>query len=178
MKTVLLGAALAAAVLVPAASASRSHSLKLALVPLPKAAIGPAVGSFSLAHDSGRVSNADAAAHTADATPKTFKKLGRVNGYALEYGNAFTGAAGITDVRTSIEEYKTFADARRALAFWQKEDANLSKLDNPDFSITSVPVQPFRLPHELQRVEHRSGLGDRRAGRRRPLCPGRHRHGR
>lgn len=151
MKRALLGAALAVAVLVPAASASRSHSLNLALVPLPKSVIGPAVGSFSIAHDSGQVSNATAAAHAADATPKTFKKLGRVNGYALEYGNAFTGAAGITDVRTSIEQYKTFADARRALAFWQKEDANLSKLGNPDFSVTSVPVQ---VPAPATRTSH------------------------
>ena len=120
MKKVLLGAALAAALtLVPAASASR----------------------FSLAYSSGKVSNANAAAHTPDATPKTLKKLGRLTGYGLEYGNAFTGAAGITDVRTSIEQYKTAADARRALAFWKKEDAELSKLDNPGFSVTSVPVK-------------------------------------
>ena len=113
MKKVLLGMALAALVFVPAAAATRSHRVRLALVPLPRSAIGPAVQSFSLAHDSGRVSNASAAAHTSDATPKTFKKLGRVDGYALEYGNAFTGDSGITDVRTSIEQYKTAADARR-----------------------------------------------------------------
>ena len=141
MKKILLGVALVAAVLVPAASAHRAHPVRLALVPLPKSAIGPAVGSFSLAHDSGRVSNASAAAHTSDATPKTFKKLGRLTGYALEYGNAFTGAAGVTDVRTSIEQYKTAGDARRALAFWKKEDAKLSKFDNPGFSVMNVPVQ-------------------------------------
>lgn len=140
MKTVLLGAALVAAVLAPTAFAGHRHAVKLALVPLPKSAIGPAAGSFSLAHDSGRVSNANAAAHTPDATPKTFKRLGRVTGYALEYGNAFSGGTGITDVRTSIEEYKSKAGARRALAFWQKEDAELSKLDSPGFTVTNVPV--------------------------------------
>ena len=67
--------------------------------------------------------------------------MGRLGGYALEYGNAFSGAAGITDVRTSIEHYNTPADARRALAFWKKEDAGLSKLDNPNFSVTSLPVK-------------------------------------
>jgi hypothetical protein len=150
VKRVLLGAALAAAVLVPAAAASRPR-VKLALVPLPKSAIGPAVASFSLSHDSGPVSNANAAAHTRDATPGTFKKLGRLTGYGLEYGNAFTGAAGITDVRTSIDQYKTFADARRALAFWQKEDAKLSKLDNPNFSVTSLPV---KVPSPAARTSH------------------------
>ena len=141
MKKVLLGAALAALTLVPAASASRAHRVNLALVPLSKSLIGPAASSFSLAYDSGKVSNANAAAHTPGATPKTFKKLGRLTGYALEYGNAFTGAAGVTDVRTSIEQYKTAADARRALAFWKKQDAKLSKLDNPSFTVTNVPVK-------------------------------------
>jgi hypothetical protein len=42
-------AALVAAVLVPGASAGRAHPVKL--VPLPKSAIGPAAGSFSLAHE-------------------------------------------------------------------------------------------------------------------------------
>jgi hypothetical protein len=148
---VLLGAALAAAVLVPSASASRPHGPSLALVPLPKSALGSAAATFSLSHDSGPVSNANAASHTASATPKTFRKLGRVNGYGLEYGNAFTGAAGITDVRTSIEEYKTFADARRALVFWQKNDAALSGLNNPSFSVTSAPV---KLPAPAAKTSH------------------------
>jgi hypothetical protein len=140
VKKVLLGTALAALIFLPAASATRSHAVRLGIVPLPKSVIGAAAQSFSLAHDSGRVSNASAAAHTSDATPKTFRKLGRVDGYALEYGNAFTGDSGITAVRTSIEQYKSASDARRALSFWKKEDAQLSKLDNPDFSVTSVPV--------------------------------------
>jgi hypothetical protein len=109
----LLVVLLAGLLLVGAASASHPHVVKLSLVPLPKAAIGPAAASFSLAGDSGPVSNANAAAHTSDATPKTFKKLGRLAGYGLEYGNAFTGAdEGVTAVRTSVELYKTASDAR------------------------------------------------------------------
>jgi hypothetical protein len=137
----LLVAALAGLLLVPVASARRSHPLKLALVPLPKSVIGPAAQSFSLAHDSGPVSNANAAAHTSGATKATFRKLGRVTGYVLEYGNAFTGAVGVTDVHTGIDEYKTAADARRALSFWKQQDAKLSALDNSAFSVTSVPVK-------------------------------------
>jgi opacity protein-like surface antigen len=151
VKKILLGAALAAAVLVPAASASHRHRVRLALVPLPKSALGPAAQTLSVAHDSGPVSNGSAASHTHDATTATFRKMGRLNGYAVEYGNAFTGAAGITDVRTSIEQYKTPGDARRALVFWKKEDARLSKLDNPDFSVTSLPVQ---LPAPAARTSH------------------------
>lgn len=151
MKKVLLAAALFAAVLVPAASASRRHGPSLTLVPLPQSALGPAAASLSLSHDSGPVSNANAAAHTAAATPKTLRKLGRVTGYGLEYGNAFTGGSGITDVRTSIEEYKTFADARRALVFWQKNDAAHSKLNNANFSVASTPV---KLPTPAARTSH------------------------
>jgi hypothetical protein len=137
----LLLAVLAGLLLVPAASAGRAHRVRLALVPLPKAALGPAAQAFALAHDSGPVSNGSAAAHTADATPGTFKRLGRLNGYALEYGNAFTGDAGVTDIRTSVEQYKTRADARKGLAFWKKQDARLKRLDNPTFSVTSTPVK-------------------------------------
>jgi hypothetical protein len=151
MKKVLLGAALVGVVLVPSAFASHKHAVKLSLVPLPRAAIGPAAASFSLAGDSGPVSNADAAAHTSDATPKTFKRLGRLAGYGLEYGNAFTGAEGVTAVRTSVELYKTASDARRALVFWKKEDAELSRLNNPSLSVTSVPVQ---LPAPATHTSH------------------------
>jgi hypothetical protein len=143
--------ALAALLLVPAASATRSHHVRLAVVPLPKSAIGAAAASFPVAYDSGRVSNAEAASHSPDATTKTFKKLGRLDGYALEYGNAFTGDAGVTYVRTAVDRYATAADARRALAFWKKEDAALSRLDNPSFSVTSVPV---KLPRPASGTTH------------------------
>lgn len=137
----MLGAALAAAALVPAASAGRPHRVQLALVPLPRAALGAAGHGFAVAPDSGSVSNAEAASHTPDGTKAKLQKLGRIDGYALEYGNAFSGKPGLTDVRTSVERYKTAADARRALAFWRKEDIELGKLDQPGFGVTNVPVK-------------------------------------
>lgn len=141
MRRLLLGAALAAVVLVPAASASRTHRVQLALVPLPKSALGAVVHGLALAPDSGPVSNAEAASHSPDATAAQLKKLGRLGGYALEYGNAFTGAAGVTDVRTGVERYTTAAEARRGLAFWQKEDAKLGRLNQPGFTVTNNLVQ-------------------------------------
>jgi hypothetical protein len=140
LRRILLGAALGAAVLVPAASASRTPGVQLALIPLPKSVLGSAVHGFAIAPDSGPVSNAEAASHSPDGTTAKLKKLGRLAGYALEYGNAFTGAPGITDVRTSVERYKTAADARRGLAFWQKEDSKLGRLNQADFAVTNVPV--------------------------------------
>jgi hypothetical protein len=138
VKKALLAAALVAAALVPAASASGAHRVKLALVPLPKAALGPAAHGFAIAPNSGIVSNSAAAASTPDGTAATFKKLGRLTGYVLEFGNAFTGAPGITDVHTGIEQYKTARDAKRGFAFWKKEDSKLGALDQPGFAVTNV----------------------------------------
>lgn len=141
MRKLLLAGVLAATVLVPAASAGRTHRVQLALVPLPKSALGSATQGLSLAHASGPVSNEEAALHSAGATTAQLTKLGRLNGYVLEYGNAFAGAAGVTDVHTGVEQYKTAADARRGLAFWQKQDSRLGRLDQPGFSVTNVPVE-------------------------------------
>lgn len=137
---VLLLATIAALLLSQAGAAAPRARVKLALIPLPKAVIGPAVSVFKLSHASGTVSNATAASHSPDGTEATFKKLGRVGGFALEWGNAFTGAAGITDVRTAIDRYKTPAGARRGLAFWQMEDSKLGALDQPGFAVTNLPV--------------------------------------
>jgi hypothetical protein len=141
MKKVLVVAALAAAVTLVSAESASAARIKLALIPLSKAALGSSAHGLALASDSGAISNTAAASRTADADPATFKKLGRVTGYALDYGSAYTGAAGITDIRTTIEKYKTPAAAKRGLAFWRKENAQLGALDNPAFSVTRVPVK-------------------------------------
>ncbi|MFL5961153.1 MAG: hypothetical protein ACJ75G_12930 [Gaiellaceae bacterium] len=140
MKKVLLVAALAAASLAPAAAGSLSHRVSLSLIPLPKSAIGSPAHALALALDSGTVSNEAAAFNTSDATAATLKKLGRVNGYALEYGEAFSGATGVTDVHTAIEQYRTSADAKRGLAFWKKEDSQLGRLNHPGFAVTNALV--------------------------------------
>src|SRR5262249_56067420 len=120
--------------LAPAAgAATHAPRVNLALIPLPKSAIGAAANGLPLAYNSGVVSNADAASSTPDGTPSTFKKLGRLSGYVLEYGDAFTGAAGVTNVHTGIEKYKTAAAAKRGLAFRKKEDAKLAALNHPRF---------------------------------------------
>ena len=182
-----VAALVVAAALVPAASANRSHTVNLALVPLPKSALGPAASSFSLSHDSGPVSNANAASHTADATPRTFKKLGRVHGYGLELrqrvhrGCGHHGRAhehrGVQDIRRRQARTRLLAERGRRAR--QAEQSRL--LGHERRRPAAGPGgqdEPLRPPHELQRGEHRSRGGDRRAGRRRPLRPGRHRHGR
>src|SRR2546423_6110021 len=126
--------ALAAAVFVPAASASRAHRVKLSLVPLPKSALGAAGKSLALTHDSGVVSNALAAGKSSSGTPSSFKKLGRVTGYDLTYGDPFRAGTGVTEIASGVEQYKTAADAKKGLAFWRKDDAQITSLEQ--FGIT------------------------------------------
>ena len=122
IRTGLLSATLAAAVLVPAASASSPPRVKLPLVPLPKSALGVAGKPLALTHDSGVVSNAGAAGNSESGTTAKFKNLGRVTGYDLTYGDPFSGGTGITQIASGIEQYKTAAGAKKGLAFWRKDD--------------------------------------------------------
>lgn len=143
----LIVAVLAAAVLVPAAAASRSAAprVKLALLPLPKKAIGAAAKPLALAHDSGVVSNAEAANHAVLATGKVLKSLGRITGYALDYGDAYSGKSGITAVETEVDRYRNRSDAKHGLAFWKRDDALIKPLSKS--SIVSVTVKSLRLTH-------------------------------
>jgi hypothetical protein len=141
IRTGFLAVALAAAVFVPSASASGAHRVKLSLVPLPKSALGAAGKSLALTHDSGVVSNASAASNSSSGTASTFKKLGRVTGYDLTYGDPFTGRTGITQIATGIEQYKTAAGARKGLAFWRKDDAQITLLQQYGIAVVLKPVK-------------------------------------
>ena len=123
-------AALAAAVLVPSAASARSASrVDLALVPLPKSALGAAGRSLPLARDSGVVSNAEAASDASgNVTAKQLQRLGRSSGYQLDYGNPFGSAAGVFEIQTAIERFRSAAAARKGLAFWRRDELNTSSL--------------------------------------------------
>jgi len=144
VKKVVFAAALVAAVLVPGASASSPPRVKLSLIPLPKAALGAAAHTLTLAHDSGVISNATAASDSISATGSSLKALGRVTGYTLDYGDPYTGKAGVTAAKTGVEKYKTAADAKRGLAFW-KQDDNLIKLLTAGSTTVSLHVQPVKI---------------------------------
>jgi hypothetical protein len=129
VKKVLLVAALAAAALVPAASASSSHRVKLSVVVLPKSGLGSAGRPLAVSPDSGVVSNADAANNSVSAQPDTFDKLGRVTGYELIYGDRYSGRSGVTEISTGVDRYKTSAGAKHGLAFFRKDDAKITVLE-------------------------------------------------
>ncbi len=132
-------AALVAASFVPGAPAQgRAHEttpVELAVLPLPKAQLGRAASSLSLARDSGLYSNyllaplSSTGFSFADSLD-TFKQLGRLAGYALDYGDAYSGGSGITEIRTYVERYRTPAGAKKGLAFWRKDDEQVVRLDH------------------------------------------------
>ena len=101
-----------AAVLVPAAAAKPHHStLKLALVPLPKARLGPAAAGLRLASGSGPQGD-----------------LGALRGYQLDYGSIFLAKPGLDEAMTSVSEYTTAHAAERALLKSKKQALREAKL--------------------------------------------------
>jgi hypothetical protein len=134
-----LAAALAAAVAVPAASA-HSSAVKLSVLPLQKAQLG-AAKSLPLQPDSGVISDSAAAGYSFTASSsKALTKLGRITGYGLDYGIGASGGSGATEAATRVEEYKTAADAKKGLAFWKKDDAWVSHLNQGGFTVSNSAV--------------------------------------
>jgi hypothetical protein len=144
VRKVLLGAALVAAVFVPAATARSTASVKLALVPVPKSALGAAARALPIAHDSGVVSNSVAAGEaTGHVTAKKLHDLGRVTGYLLDYGTPFGSSAGVHEIQTGIDRYRSTADARKGFAFWRRDEVK-----KPSIAGTAIrfAVKKLRLP--------------------------------
>lgn len=110
----LLVASLAGLLLVPLAFAGTAPRPKLSLVPLPKASLGPAAGGLALAQDSGALPNSD--------VPPGFKKLGRITGYLLDYGNPYQGGSGVTAIETDVNKYRTARGAKRGVALGRSGD--------------------------------------------------------
>ena len=133
--------AFASLALVPASLGAGLPRAKLALVPLPKAALGATGANLALAPDSGPVSNADAAGNANGvATAKTFATLGRLSGYSLDYGNSFVGGSGVRKIQTTVEMYRDAAAAGRGLAFWRKDETKLGAIRGVGLNVTNTPL--------------------------------------
>jgi hypothetical protein len=145
VKKTLLGAALVAAALTPAASASRSQRVKLAVVVLPKSALGAAGRSLAVSPNSGVVSNLGAATSAISGTADTFDKLGRTTGYALTYGDRYSGRAGITEISVGVDRYKTSRGAKRGLAFWRKDDPRITEFEPYGLPVTVKALQAVKV---------------------------------
>jgi len=97
-----------------AASAGHAPRLRLPLVPLQTAQLGPAGASLPIQFDSGPVRNRDG--------PPQLEKLGRLGGYLLDYGDPYLGGAGVTSIATEVERFRTAAGAKKGLRFWRKNE--------------------------------------------------------
>jgi len=122
-----------AAVAVPAPGSGASGSARLALMPLAKSDLGPDAIALPLDPDSGVQSSADAARDAnGKVTAAQLTALGRVTGYALDYsdsaGKALVAGRGLLRVQTGVERYRSAAAARKALAFWRRDEADLTLL--------------------------------------------------
>ena len=140
-----LVAAFVAAVLLPVASASAASQIKLALLPLPKAALGQAGHSLSLAPDSGVDSNEHSASQaTGNVTAARLKRLGRISGYLLDFGTPFSDSPAVSEIQTEVERYRTLAAAGKGLGFWRKQELDVRALKQ--FGL-HVSFQKVVLPH-------------------------------
>lgn len=148
MRKVLLAAVLAAAVLVPAATARSTASVDLALVPLPRSALGTAGQHLPIARDSGVVSNSAAASYASvHVTGKQLQRLGRVTGYLLDYGSPFGSTAGIHEIQTGIDRYRSVADARKGFAFWRRDELKHPPLSGVRFSMRKLQLSGLAKPN-------------------------------
>jgi hypothetical protein len=138
--TSVMVATLVAASGTPVVAANSRARVRLAVLPLPASMIGSAAKSLRIQADSGATSNKDAArrglfltpTHSLAASPaKAFIRLGRIVGYVLDYGLGASGGAGVTEVWTSVDRYKTSADAKKGLTHWKDVDRHgLTEFDH------------------------------------------------
>jgi hypothetical protein len=118
LATVALAGVLAGA----ATAAGTPDRTSLALMPLPRSALGPAAAALPLDRDSGVVANRPAAENaTESVTARKLARLGRITGHALDYNDAGAAALrsghGLIEVETAVELYATAAAAAGGLAF-------------------------------------------------------------
>ena len=136
-----------------AAAAGTLSSRQLALMPLPLSAYGARVAELPIAHDSGVVTNSDAARITNQGVSvATFVKLGRLTGYTLDYGSKIPGGSGVTEAQTTVESYRSAAAAEAGLAFWRKDDADVAGLSASGLTVQFSRFSPAGpRPRQLRR---------------------------
>jgi hypothetical protein len=139
-----------AAVLLPVASASgAAQQVKLAVLPLPRTALGPAGRSLSVAPDSGADSNAHAASEASgNVTAAQIKRLGRISGYLLDYGTPFSDSPAVSEIQTEAEHYRTAAAAQAGLGFWRKQELDVRQLKAVGFDVSFKKVALAHVPQQ------------------------------
>lgn len=141
-----IGIAVVSAGAAASARAGTVTARELALMPLPLVAYGPAAQALPIALDSGVVSNAEAAQETNEgASAAVLARLGRLTGYMLDYGSKIPSGRGVTEVQTTVEQYRTAAAAAAGLAFWRKDDADVAAAKASGIAVTFSRFAPAGL---------------------------------
>jgi len=144
------------------ASPEQRPRAPLALIVLPKSALGPDAAALGKSPPSGTVSNARRAATDLDplVTAKSLARSGRLTGYALQFGltdpqtsKALRRGAGLLQVGTIVDSFRSRAAAGAAMT---KTIADLRRLEG----------QPLNLGGKLERVRliRMRGFRDRAVG--------------
>ena len=109
-----------------------------------KAQLGAAGASLALNSGPGRITNSYLGFNFFGDYYQpygSFAKLGRITGYGLSYGSPFVGSTGVMEIRSSVEVYKTRADANKGLAEWRDVESGVSE-SSPVLSITEEAIGP------------------------------------
>ena len=138
-----LVAFVAAVVLVPTTTASAAHhpaKVRLALVPLQTAQLGPAGASFALNYDgSGPIEDTEInffGVHIYSSSSD-----GPLGGYALDYGDPLTGSTGVMEIRSAVQKYRTRAGARNSIRFSGFDDSDLTEFGSSLLPITEKKIK-------------------------------------
>ncbi len=128
------------------AAAGALDPSRLALMPLPRQALGSDATTLALAKDSGLDSNADAARNAgAGVTAADLTGYGRITGYTLDYARpatALLAVPGSLEVQTIVERYRDKSTASRGLEFWRTVTRRLSS--RTASSGVTVRLSPFQ----------------------------------
>jgi hypothetical protein len=133
--------------LVAASSAKSASHVDLASVPLPASAIGSVAHSLPVARDSGFDSNQQSASQSSSGvTAAELKRLGRVTGYLVDYGNPFGEQPGIRQIQTEVELYASAPQARKGLDFWRRQELNNDELKALGLTFSFQRLRPSGIP--------------------------------
>ena len=138
-------AALAVCLAIFCPIAAATEPSLLALMPLPREALGPDAAALQLVKGSGLDSNADAARHAGDGfTAADLARAGRITGYTLDYArpgmSRLNAAHPLVEVQTIAELYRDEARATKGLAFWRSVTRVLAAGKPNGFTVV---VSPF-----------------------------------
>jgi hypothetical protein len=119
-----------------------SDTSRLALMPLPRQALGADAQGLTLARDSGVDSNAGAARNAGHGvTAADLARQGRITGYTLDWQATGTTPHTLLGVQTIAELYRSAGAAARGLGFWGDVTKRLARTRQNGVTISLAPFE-------------------------------------